>query len=1259
MNRNTILIVDDMEINRVILRSLFEQEYNLLEAENGEQALMLLEQYHDTLAAMLLDLVMPVKDGYEVLSEIAKSGRTDVPVIVITSENSAESEMRVFDMGASDIIGKPFEPHVVRRRVQNTVELNRHRLHLEEMVEEQAVRLRESKEILMDTLSSVIEHRSAETGQHVLRIRMFTKVLLEDVMRCYPEYGLTEHSVGVIASAASLHDIGKISIPDAILNKPGPLTREEFNIMKTHTVKGCEILAGLDRMDDKEYLGYAYNICRFHHERWDGRGYPDGRKGDMIPICAQAAGIADAYDALTTDRVYKKAFPPEKAFSMILNGECGAFSPKLLECLKNVRDQFQDLTKKYADGHSPKADGRLEVASLPDRPMESVGTLELGQMKYFAMLRYVGSTVMEVDPDSGVYHLVYQKNDDFQLLRTGGNFEESMRTFIEIAVHPEDRPEAYGTLEKFPGQFLMSGELKRTWRYRIYNRDSGEYIWYENTVLRVDLQDLRQHRVLLVWRQDQEDTAAKVETKPRDIQSVQNLKVGICQCLNDRQLTLVDVNEGFFHLFGYSRRELEQRFENQYLPLVHPEDREMVIHSIRNKLLSSEQFELEYRGVAKDGRQVWILDQCQLAAGTDGQEYLCSVLIDITNRKQAQDELRLTLERHQVIMDQTNDIIFEWDIPTDHIHYSSNWHKIFGYEPVSDSVSSRLLTASRILPEDLPQLLALMEKVKKGKPYGEAELRIAKADGQYLWCRVRATTQFDHYSGKPIKAVGVILNIDSEKRRAQELLDRAEKDSLTSLYNKSAAFRKIRLLLSQWEEQELAAMFILDMDNFKLVNDSFGHMFGDAVLAEIASRLKRLFQVEDIVARIGGDEFLVFMRHVRGEQAVREKLAEVLEAFQKEIAGGMESCPLSCSIGVAYWPGTCADFQDLFSHCDQALYHAKLSGKSRYLFYDGENMENPFGRDAPYALAASTRIESDDSNNFDSDGIVSQAFQKLYESGDVKQAVNSILELVGRKFNVSRVYIFEDSKDGAHCSNTFEWCNEGVKPEIDTLQNISYEELGGNYQDNFNENGIFYCPDISYLPQKQVAVLAPQGIRSMLQCAVRDGGRFVGYVGFDDCTMTRLWTQNQIDALTFISELISTFLMKQRAQDRALQTAENMRMMMDHQNSWIYVIDPDSYELYYINAKTYQSVPDVQMGMRCYKAFFNQDKPCDPCPAKNIRTCINQTLEVYNPILKVWSIADASFIHWGSQDACLLCCHDVTQYKEACGEGREKQKSAR
>ena len=191
MNRDTLLIVDDMEVNRAILRSLFEQEYNLLEAENGEQAMMLIQQYRNSLAAVLLDVVMPVKDGYQVMADMVQNRLiTSIPVIVITSEDSMENEVRAFDLGASDIIIKPFEPHVVRRRVQNAVELNRHKMHLEEMVEEQAAKLRESRDVIMDTLSSIIEHRSLETGQHVLRIRMFTKLLLEDVMCYCPEYEL-------------------------------------------------------------------------------------------------------------------------------------------------------------------------------------------------------------------------------------------------------------------------------------------------------------------------------------------------------------------------------------------------------------------------------------------------------------------------------------------------------------------------------------------------------------------------------------------------------------------------------------------------------------------------------------------------------------------------------------------------------------------------------------------------------------------------------------------------------------------------------------------------------------------------------------------------------------------------------------------------------------------------------------------------------------------------------------------------------------
>lgn len=353
--RDTILVVDDVEMNRTILCTLFEKNYNLLEAENGEQAMQLLEKYHRRIAIVLLDLNMPVKNGYEVLEDMKTQGMlSTVPVIVITVESSSESEIKAFDLGASDIMMKPFELHVVERRVQNVIELNLHKLYQDELIEEQANKLRESQTVMVDALASIIESRSLETGQHVQRIRLFTKVLLEDVSVNYPECDIDERKIELISSAAALHDIGKISIPDSILNKPGKLTAEEFETMKSHTVKGCEMLATLKRIGDKEYLHYAYNICRHHHERYDGKGYPDHLVGDAIPICAQIAGIADCYDALTMDRVYRKAIDPAKATHMILNGECGTFSPKLLQRFEAVSDTFAQLSREYRDGIAPQ-----------------------------------------------------------------------------------------------------------------------------------------------------------------------------------------------------------------------------------------------------------------------------------------------------------------------------------------------------------------------------------------------------------------------------------------------------------------------------------------------------------------------------------------------------------------------------------------------------------------------------------------------------------------------------------------------------------------------------------------------------------------------------------------------------------------------------------------------------------------------------------------------------------------------------------------
>ncbi len=1257
MNRDTLLIVDDMEINRAILRSLFEREYNILEAENGEQALMFFRQYRESLAAVLLDLVMPVLDGYGVMVELSKDGSAArVPVVILTSEDSMESEVRAFDLGAADIITKPFEPHLVKRRIQNAVELNRHKLHLEEMVEKQAAKLRDSREVLMDTLSSVIEHRSLETGQHVLRIRMFTKTLLEDVRRCYPEYELTQRGIGVIASAAALHDIGKISIPDAILNKPGALTKEEYEIMKTHTVKGCEILAGLDRMDEKEYLRYAYNICRYHHERWDGKGYPDGLKGDSIPICAQAVGIADCYDALTTDRVYKKAISPESAFTMILNGECGLFSPKLLECLKNVRKQFAELSRAYADGNSPQKDS-YELKQYARQPREYSSALELDQMKYFSLLRYLDSTVMEVDWDSGIYHLVYQPNKDFEGLYSGGTFSESLRSFAEKCVYPDDIPLVLQTLGGFIEDFFESGLMKRTQKYRVLRQTSGEYVPYEATFLRIDIHDPKQRRLLIIWKECAEETSAARPSGGEEC--MRALPAGIQRCLNDRSLTIVSVNDEFVNLFGYMREEIAERFHNHYAEMICEQDRPVCFRQMQKQLSEGNRLALEYRCTTKDGRLIWVLDKGQLLVGRDGKEYIDCVLMDITPMRRAQEELRLTMERHQIILDQTNEIIFEWNIPKDTIFYSSNWEKKFGYEPIAQEISQRIPKASHIMPEDIPRFLELMKGVKARLPYGEAEVRIAKSNGRYTWCRIRAATQFDA-SGSPIKAVGVISDIDNEKHRTQELMDKADRDSLTNLYNKNAAVRKIRKYLERKSPSETSAMMIIDMDNFKSINDSRGHMFGDAVLVEVAARFERLFHADDIVARIGGDEFLAFIPRVADKRALYHKMSEITTALHDVFKEELGDFTLSCSIGIALCPDGGRDLEDLYQHCDQALYQVKMHGKNQFLFYE-PFMSNTFGWDEDKVLAARTHIESDDTDRLNTDEMILRTFKNLYESGDVEGTIHSVLETIGKKYNVSRVYIFEDTDDGKACVNTFEWCNEGISPQIGNLQYVAYESFGQKYRENFNENGIFYCPDISALSKEQYEMLKAQGIRSVLQCAVRDEGRFAGFVGFDDCRLTRMWTQNQIDALRFISELLSTFLFKQRAKDRALSAVDDLRMILDHQNSWIYVIDPDTYELLYINAKARLLAPEARKGMRCYQAFFGGASPCERCPAREIRSRVSRTAELYNPGRGVWALADASFIHWGDADACMLSCHDVTPYKTKAGkappvkEGRKEE----
>ena len=346
--KSQILLVDDSKMNRMILAEILGDGYHILEAENGQECLETLRAEARNIALVLLDINMPVMDGFEVLKAMnANHTIEDIPVIMISSEDSDATIRRSYELGASDYVNRPFDARIVYRRVTNTIKLYAKQRRLVQMVSEQ-IRARENNtDTLVGVLSHIVEFRNGESGAHVRHIRTITELLLRRLLEINSRYSITAEQQDMIPLASALHDIGKIGIDEKVLNKPGRLTPEEFEVMKTHSMLGAKMLHDLDEFAEQPLLQTAYEIARWHHERWDGRGYPDGLKGDEIPISAQLVSLADVYDALTSERCYKKAFSHEKAVQMILNGECGAFNPLLLQCLTDIQADLKEELQQH------------------------------------------------------------------------------------------------------------------------------------------------------------------------------------------------------------------------------------------------------------------------------------------------------------------------------------------------------------------------------------------------------------------------------------------------------------------------------------------------------------------------------------------------------------------------------------------------------------------------------------------------------------------------------------------------------------------------------------------------------------------------------------------------------------------------------------------------------------------------------------------------------------------------------------------------
>lgn len=579
---------------------------------------------------------------------------------------------------------------------------------------------------------------------------------------------------------------------------------------------------------------------------------------------------------------------------------------------------------------------------------------------------------------------------------------------------------------------------------------------------------------------------------------------GVQQCLNDELYTMVAVNQGFLDMFGFSREEIAEQFGNHFIEMIHPSDRKEVLKKASVQLDDGNRMMLNYRVKCKDGSYKWVIDNGQLTRTEQGGERIFCVILDDTEARKSQDDLRR----------------------------------------------------------------------------------------------------------------------------------RAERDALTGLYNREETERQIHRHLSG-ASNELCALFMIDTDNFKLVNDSKGHLFGDAVLSELAAIMKKLTRQTDVVGRIGGDEFMIFLKDISSVDAAGEKAAELLQMFRHLFCDEKELVEITCSIGVAVFPRDGLNFQSLYHNADQALYQAKSQGKNQYVVFDPNNTVS-IDHSGYSSLGAA--IDSDQRAAGGTNDLVSYVFQILYDSSDIDHAIQMILEIVGKRFDVSRAYVFENSEDGKYTDNTYEWCDEGVEPERDNLQHFPYSDLEG-YEELFINNSIFYCRDIYSLQPKQIKLFESQGIKSTLQCAIREQGNFCGFVGFDECTGKRLWTKEEVGMLSLIAQVLTTFLQVKRVTDRDRQLAVQLNTILDVQDAYIYAIKEKTYELLYLNQKTRELDPEARVGMTCYQAFFEQSKPCSNCPLSGGGG------EIYNPKYGLWTRVRLAPMKWDEHEAYLLTCFDITQYK--------------
>lgn len=728
---------------------------------------------------------------------------------------------------------------------------------------------------------------------------------------------------------------------------------------------------------------------------------------------------------------------------------------------------------------------------------------------------------------------------------------------------------------------------------------------------------------------------------------IANIQGGVIICQFDPTSGIsktVYLSEGWTKLTGYTLEELNEQCGGNPLALVYSEDIDRCNRDYVEQTSQSNSYQLEYRCCHKDGRLLWVIDRGIITSTVDGYNQNQSIISDINPLKENEEKLRLSEARFRIAINASNAAVFEFDITEKRYLYIENAAVIFRAD-AQTVISSFDIARSHshdfkmedvfrqwYHTEDVPILLHTYEEILHSG-IGECDMRLRLLNGEYIWCRLHQAIIKD-VNGCPLRIVGHLIDIDEQHKRTERLLLEAQSDALTGLYNKTAIRDMAEGALKR-APQLAHALFILDIDNFKGVNDQLGHLFGDAVLMDVSAKLKRLFRRDGVVGRIGGDEFAVLLSSDCSVQNAANRGEMICSAFRHTYSGEKQDYKISCSVGIAL-SAAGDSYDSLFRKADLALYRAKSLGKDQYSIYTAElNQIASFG---------TMRINQNDTMDSGGLKLKERIFELMYGSVDFSGSINMILTLLGQRLEVSRLSIFENTEDSSFAELIYEWCAEGASDEED--RRLPVAKL--NYYSEFDDTGVFYCGDFSKLQEPLQSVLGKNGARTTFQVAIMEENTIKGFVRYDSKNAANIFSADQIEIMTFAAKVTGTFIIKKRADEGIKMFNQNKMEALDSIPSAIYVID-EQYRLHYVNNMVMNTYPNVTLMQKCHDVFMHNEKPCPNCPAAGVvkDPC---SAEIYNPYSDMWMIANASLIRWsGCDDMRLICCQIISQYKRDSG----------